>query len=89
MLDLTGIGIPEFLGETITDLFVRGGRGRWQRVASGDRKRAEATVRSLRRNGVSAWVRPAEGSAYEVLVRSTQSEIARALLRAPGSGQAS
>ena len=79
--------VPEFLGDTLTDLLVRGGRGRWQRVAMGDRKRAEREVRFLRRNHVSAWIRPAGKSAYEVVVRSTQADIARALLNAPGSGE--
>jgi hypothetical protein len=84
--DVVFLFVPEFLGETLTDLLVRGGRGRWQRVAMGDRKRAEREVRFLRRNHVSAWIRPAGKSAYEVVVRSTQADIARALLNAPGSG---
>ena len=86
LVDVVAIGVPEFLGESITNLFVRGGRGRWQRVAMGDRKRAEREVRFLRRNHVSAWIRPAGKSAYEVVVRSTQADIARVLLNAPGSG---
>ena len=85
LVDVVAIGIPEFLGESITDLVVRGGRGRWQRVAMGDRKRAEREVRFLRRNHVSAWIRPAGKSAYEVVARTTQAEIARALLNAPGA----
>ena len=85
LVDLVAIGVPEFLGESITNLFVRGGRGRWQRVAMGDRKRAEREVRFLRRNQVSAWIRPASRREYEVIVRTSQAEIARALLNAPGS----
>jgi hypothetical protein len=85
--DVVFVFVPEVLGDTLTDLLVRGGRGRWQRVAMGDRKRAEREVRFLRRNHVSAWIRPAGKSAYEVVVRSTQADIARALLNAPGSGE--
>lgn len=85
LVDVVAIGIPEFLGESITNLLVRGGRGRWQRVAMGDRKRAEREVRFLRRNQVSAWVRPASRREYEVIVRRSQADIARALLNAPGS----
>jgi hypothetical protein len=86
LVDVVAIGIPEFLGESITDLVVRGGRGRWQRVAMGDRKRAEREVRFLRRNHISAWIRPASRSAYEVVVRTSQADVARAFLNAPGSG---
>ena len=86
VVDVVAIGIPEFAGEFITDLVFRGGRSRWQRVAMGDRRRAEREVRFLRRNHVSAWIRPASGHAYEVIVRTSQAEIARALLNAPGSG---
>ncbi len=89
LIDVVAIGIPEFAGEFLTDLVLRGGRGRWQRVAMGNRKRAEREVRFLRRNHVSAWVRPAGKNAYEVVVRSTQADIARALLNAPGSGEPS
>jgi hypothetical protein len=85
LVDLVAIGVPEFLGESITNLFVRGGGGRWQRVAMGDRKRAEREVRFLRRSQVSAWIRPASRREYEVIVRTTQADIARALLNAPGS----
>jgi hypothetical protein len=88
LIDVVAIGIPEFLGESITNLIVRGGRGRWQRVAMGDRRRAEREVRFLRRNHVSAWIRPASRTEYEVVVRASQSEIARALLNAPGSRNA-
>ena len=85
LVDVVAIGVPEFLGESITNLLVRGGRGRWQRVAMGDRKRAEREVRFLRRNQVSAWIRPASRREYEVVVRTSQADIARALLNAPGS----
>lgn len=85
LVDVVAIGIPEFLGESITNLLVRGGRGRWQRVAMGDRKRAEREVRFLRRNQVAAWIRPASRREYEVVVRTSQADIARALLNAPGS----
>jgi hypothetical protein len=84
--DLVFVFVPEFLGESITDFILRGGRGRWERIAMGDRQRAEREVRFLRRNHVAAWIKPAQGSAYEVVVRTTQSDIARALLNAPGSG---
>jgi hypothetical protein len=53
----------------------------------GDRKRAEREVRFLRRNHVSAWIKPARKHTYEVVVRTTQADIARALLNAPGSGE--
>jgi hypothetical protein len=55
----------------------------------GDRKRAEREIRFLRRNRISAWIRPAPGSAYEIVVRAAQADIARALLNAPGSGHPS
>jgi hypothetical protein len=86
LTDGVAIAVPEIVGEFVTGLFLRGGRGRWEPIAMGDRKRAEREVRFLRRNHVSAWIRPAQGSAYEVVVRTTQADIARALLNAPGSG---
>jgi hypothetical protein len=89
LVEVVAIGVPELLGASLTDLLVRGGRGRWQRVAMGERKRAEREVRFLRRNHVAAWIRPASGGAYEVIVRAKQADIARALLRAPGSAQPS
>jgi hypothetical protein len=89
LLDGVAIGVPEFAGEFLTNLFLRGGRRRWERIAMGDRKRAEREVRFLRRNHISAWIRPARRSAYEVVVRTTQADIARALLNAPGSGHPS
>ncbi|MBA3737986.1 MAG: hypothetical protein H0W97_05420 [Actinobacteria bacterium] len=87
LIDVVAIGIPEFAGEFLADLFFRGGRSRWQRVAMGDRNRAEREVRFLRRNQVSAWIKPARKNTYEVVVRTTQADIARALLNAPGSGE--
>jgi hypothetical protein len=87
LIDGAAIAIPEILGEFGMGLVFRGGRGRWERIAMGDRQRAEREVRFLRRNHVAAWIKPAQGSAYEVVVRTTQSNIARALLNAPGSGQ--
>jgi hypothetical protein len=89
LTDGVAIAVPEIVGEFVTALFLRGGRGRWERIAMGDRKRAEREVRFLRRNHVSSWIRPARGSAYEVVVRTTQADIARALLNAPGSGHPS
>ena len=86
LLDSVAIVVPEFAGEFLTNLVLRGGASRWERIAMGDRKRAEREVRFLRRNHVSAWIRPAPGSAYEIVVRSAQADIARALLNAPGSG---
>lgn len=87
LVDLVAIGIPEFAGEHVANLFLRGGRGRWQPVAMGDRKRAEAAVRSLRRSGVTAWIHPARRGAYEVIVRTAQADAARQLLNAPSSGR--
>ena len=89
LLDGVAIAIPEFAGEFLTNVVLRGGRGRWERIAMGDRKRAEREVRFLRRNHISAWIRPASGSAYEIVVRTAQADIARALLNAPGSGHPS
>ena len=86
LIDGAAIAFPEILGEAVTGLVFRGGRGRWERIAMGDRQRTEREVRFLRRNHVAAWIKPAKGSAYEVVVRTTQSDIARALLNAPGSG---
>ena len=89
LLDGVAIAVPEFAGELLTNVFLRGGRGRWERIAMGDRKRAEREVRFLRRNHISAWIRPASGSAYEIVVRTAQADLARALLNAPGSGHPS
>jgi hypothetical protein len=86
LTDVLAIGLPEFAGEFVTDALVRVGRGRWERVASGNRIRAEEAVRFLRRNEVAAWIRPANGSVYEVIVRTEHAEIARGLLNAPSAG---
>jgi len=84
--DLLTIFLPEFFGERATGLVVRGGRGRWQRVAEGGRRRSEDAVRFLRRNHVEAWVRPSGPRTYEVVVRTAHAEIARGLLNAPSAG---
>jgi hypothetical protein len=84
--DMVTIFLPEFIGGSVTDAVLRVGRGRWQRVAAGNRKRAEEAVRFLRRNHVSAWVRPAGRSTYEVIVHRDHAEIARGLLNAPSAG---
>ena len=89
LITVPGIIANSKAGEFLADLFFRGGRSRWQRVAMGDRKRAEREVRFLRRNHVSAWIKPARKHTYEVVVRTTQADIARALLNAPGSGNPS
>ena len=89
LLDGVAIAIPEFAGEFLTNRVLRAGRGRWERIAMGDRRRAEREVRFLRRNHISAWIKPAHGSAYDVVVRTTQADIARALLNAPGSAHPS
>ncbi len=83
--DLATIWLPEFLGEGITQLVIRGGRGRWQRVAMGNRRHTERAVRFLRRNHISAWVRLAGDHTYEVVVRTPHADIARGMLNAPGS----
>jgi hypothetical protein len=85
--DLVSIGVPEFVGEHLTELVLRGGRSRWQPIASGNRRRAEDEVRFLRRNHVKAWIRPAGAKAYEVIVRARDAEVARALLNAPSSSR--
>jgi predicted NAD/FAD-binding protein len=89
LLDGVAIGVPQFAGEFLTNRVLRAGRGRWERIAMGDRRRAEREVRFLRRNHISAWIKPAHGSAYDVVVRTTQADIARALLNAPGSAHPS
>jgi hypothetical protein len=87
VLDLLTIGLPEIVGEFVSGLLLTFGRGRWQAIASGPRAQAEDTVRRLRRHRVSAWVHPAKGHAYEVVVKTRQAEAARALLDAPSSGR--
>ena len=88
VFDFLRIGVPEFLGEHLTYLLFRAGRSRWQRIASGNRRRAEEEVRFLRRNHLKAWIRPASATTYEVIVRTRDAEVARALLNAPSSSRA-
>jgi hypothetical protein len=88
LTDLVSIVVPEFAGEHVTHLIFRGGRRRWQRIASGSRRRTEDEVRFLRRNHVKAWIRPASAKTYEVIVRTRDAEVARALLNAPSSSRA-
>jgi hypothetical protein len=87
LLELVTIWIPEFLGERLSGALLRETNGRWQRVASGDRRRAEQAVRFLRRQHVTAWVHPTGGNGFEVVVRTADAEVARRLLHAPSSGR--
>jgi hypothetical protein len=86
VLDLFTIGLPEILGEFVSGLLLRFGKGGWQPIALGQRTRAEEAVRLLRRHRVSAWVHPAGRQGYEVIVRTAQADVARAILHAPSSG---
>jgi hypothetical protein len=85
LLELVTIWIPELLGKRASGALLRDGR--WEPVGSGDRRRAEEAVRFLRRQHVTAWVRPTGRSGAEVVVRSADAEVARRLLRAPSSGR--
>ena len=87
LVEVVTIWLPEFLGDRISGLPLRRQDGRWQRVASGDRRRAEDAVRFLRRQRVTAWVHPAGRNGYEVVVRTPEAEVARRLLNAPSSGR--
>ena len=87
ILDLFTIGLPEIAGEFVSGLLLRFRRGQWQPIATGQRRRAEDTVRRLRRNHIAAWVHPAKGHGYEVIVRTREADVARALLNAPSSGR--
>jgi hypothetical protein len=87
ILDLFTIGLPEFAGEFVSGLLLRFRRGHWQPIAMGQRRRAEDAVRRLRRNRIAAWVHPAMGQGYEVVVRTREADVARALLNAPSSGR--
>jgi hypothetical protein len=87
ILELVTIWIPEFLGGRVTGTLLRRTDGRWERVASGDRRRTEEAVRFLRRQHVTAWVHPAGRSGFEVVVRNADAEVARRLLHAPSSGR--
>ena len=87
ILDLLTIGLPEIAGEFLSGLLLRFRRGHWQPIAMGQRRRAEDAVRRLRRNRIAAWVHPAKGHGYEVIVRTRQADVARAFLNAPSSGR--
>ena len=86
--EVVTIWLPEFLGDRISGIPLRRSGGRWERVASGDRRRAEEAVRFLRRQRVTAWVHPAgRWGGHEVVVRTPDAEVARRLLNAPSSGR--
>lgn len=87
ILDLFTIGLPEIAGEFVSGLLLRFRRGHWQPIAMSQRRRAEDEVRRLRRNHIAAWVHPAKGQGYEVIVRAREADVARALLNAPSSGR--
>ena len=85
ILELFTIGLREIAGEFVSGLLLRSRRGHWQPIAMGQRRRAEDAVRRLRRNHIAAWVHPAKGQGYEVIVRTREADVARALLNAPSS----
>jgi hypothetical protein len=87
VIEVVTIWLPEFLGERISGIPLRRSDGRWERVASGDRRRAEDAVRFLRRQHLTAWVHPAGRNGHEVVVRTPDAEVARRLLNAPSSGR--
>ena len=87
VLEVLTIWLPEFLGDRISGIPLRRADARWERVASGDRRRAEDAVRFLRRQHVNAWVHPAGRNGHEVVVRTPDAEVARRLLNAPSSGR--
>lgn len=87
IIDLFTIGLPEIAGEFVSGLLLRFRRGHWQPIAMGQRRRAEDAVRRLRRARITAWVHPAKGRGYEVIVRTRENDVARALLNAPSSGR--
>jgi hypothetical protein len=87
LLELVAIAVPELAGEALSGVFLRLTGGRWQRVALGDRRRAESAVRFLWRQHMNAWVRPTRRSGCEVIVRVSDAEVARRLLNAPSSGR--
>ena len=87
ILDLFTVGLPEIAGEVVSGLLLRFRQGHWQPIAMGQRRRAEDTVRRLRRHHIAAWVHPAKGHGYEVIVRTREADAARALLNAPSSGR--
>lgn len=85
-IEVVTIWLPEFFGDRVSGIPLRRS-GRWQAVASGDRRRAEDAVRFLRRQHVTAWVHPTGQRGYEVVVRTLEAEVARRLLNAPSSGR--
>jgi hypothetical protein len=87
LLELVTIWTPEFLGDRISATLLRRTGGRWERVASGDRRRTEEAVRFLRRHHVTAWIHPTGRNGFEVVVRTADAEVARRLLHAPSSGR--
>jgi hypothetical protein len=87
ILELVTIWIPELVGARASGTLLRRKDGRWQPVASGDRRRAEGAVRFLRRHHVTAWVHPTGRHGFEVVVRTADAEVARRLLQAPSSGR--
>jgi hypothetical protein len=87
ILNLLTIGLPEIAGEFVSGLLLRFRRDHWQAIAMGQRRRAEDAVRRLRRNRIAAWIHPAKGHGYEVIVRTRQADVARAFLNAPSSGR--
>jgi predicted nucleotidyltransferase len=87
ILDLFTIGLPEIAGEFVSGLLLRFRRDHWQPIAMGQRRQAEDAVRRLRRNHIAAWVHPAKAHGFEVIVRTREADVARALLNAPGSGR--
>ena len=87
LLELITIWVPQSLGGRVTGSLLRRTDGRWEPVASGDRRRAEEAVRFLRRQHVTAWVHPTGRNGSEVVVRTADAEVARRLLRAPSSGR--
>lgn len=87
LLEFVAIAVPELAGEAISSVLLRWTGGRWQRVALGDRRRAELAVRFLWRQHMPAWVRRTRRSGYEVIVRTADAEVARRLLNAPSSGR--
>lgn len=86
ILDLFTIGLPEIAGEFVSGLLLRFRRGHWQPIAMGQRRSAEDAVRPPC-NHIAAWVHPAKGQGYEVIVRTREADVARALLNAPCSGR--
>jgi hypothetical protein len=87
VLNLVCLALPDVVAEGLLSGLQRLFDKRWERIASGSRARAEDAVRLLHRHKVSAWVNPVRGHRYDVVVRTRQAEVARALLHAPSSGR--